>query len=484
MGVYVIKMPDIGEGIAEVELVEWHVKEGDAVVEDQVLADVMTDKATVQVPSPVHGKVLALGGRVGEVMPVGSALIRLEVEGPGNAAAEAEDDPGARAGATQEAAAQTVGSAHTAQARQQATEAAEESAASDTAAQQEAHAASASALVARAEPASSLAAAAGAHGRASLASVSSAPAPVATARPAARRGRPLASPAVRRRALEEGIDLRALTGTGPVGQVTHDDLDRWLQQGAAAPVARGTAGSGAYLGLAPREGVEEIPVVGLRRKIAQKMQESKRHIPHFTYVEELDVTELETLRERLNARWGETRGKLTLLPFLARAIVLAVREFPQMNARYDDDKGVVMRHAPVHLGVAAQTENGLMVPVLRHAEAHDLWSCAAEIRRLAQAAREGTAQRDELFGSTITLTSLGALGGIVSTPVINYPEVAIVGVNRVVERPVVLNGSVVVRKLMNLSSSFDHRVVDGMHAAEFIQCIRAYVECPSMLFVE
>src|SRR5690606_34484680 len=264
MGVYVIKMPDIGEGIAEVELVEWHVKEGDAVVEDQVLADVMTDKATVQVPSPVHGKVLALGGRVGEVMPVGSALIRLEVEGPGNAAAEAEDAPGARADA-----------------------APEESAASGTAAQEEAHAASASALVARAEPASSLAAAAGAHGRASLASVSSAPAPVATARPAARRGRPLASPAVRRRALEEGIDLRALTGTGPVGQVTHDDLDRWLQQGAAAPVARGTAGSGAYLGLAPREGVEEIPVVGLRRKIAQKMQESKRHIPHFTYVEEL-----------------------------------------------------------------------------------------------------------------------------------------------------------------------------------------------------
>lgn len=461
MGVYVIKMPDIGEGIAEVELVEWHVKEGDAVVEDQVLADVMTDKATVQVPSPVHGKVLALGGRVGEVMPVGSALIRLEVEGPGNAAAEAEDAPGARADA-----------------------APEEFAASDTAAQQEAHAASASALVARAEPASSLAAAAGAHGRASLASVSSAPAPVATARPAARRGRPLASPAVRRRALEEGIDLRALIGTGPVGQVTHEDLDRWLQQGAAAPVARGTAGSGAYLGLAPREGIEEIPVVGLRRKIAQKMQESKRHIPHFTYVEELDVTELETLRERLNAHWGETRGKLTLLPFLARAIVLAVREFPQMNARYDDDKGVVMRHAPVHLGVAAQTENGLMVPVLRHAEAHDLWSCAAEIRRLAQAAREGTAQRDELSGSTITLTSLGALGGIVSTPVINYPEVAIVGVNRVVERPVVLNGSVVVRKLMNLSSSFDHRVVDGMHAAEFIQCIRAYVECPSMLFVE
>lgn len=233
-----------------------------------------------------------------------------------------------------------------------------------------------------------------------------------------------------------------------------------------------------------REGVEEVPVVGLRRRIAQKMQESKRHIPHFTYVEEIDVTELEALRSRLNARWGDSRGKLTLLPFLVQAMVLAVREYPQMNARFDDENGTVFRHAAVHLGVAAQTDAGLMVPVLRHAEAHDLWSCASEIRRLADAARHGTAERDELAGSTITLTSLGALGGIVSTPVINRPEVAIVGVNRVVERPVVLGGAIVVRKMMNLSSSFDHRVVDGMHAAQFIQCIRGYLECPSMLFVE
>ena len=214
------------------------------------------------------------------------------------------------------------------------------------------------------------------------------------------------------------------------------------------------------------------------------MQESKRRIPHFTYVEEIDVTELESLRARLNALHGAERGKLTLLPFLARAMVLALREFPQINARYDDDAGVVTQYGAVHLGVAAQTPSGLMVPVLRHAETLDLWSCAAEVARLAEAARQGKAARDELSGSTITLTSLGALGGIVSTPVINHPEVAIVGVNRVVERPVFQAGQVVARKLMNLSSSFDHRVVDGMHAAEFIQCIRRYLECPALLFVE
>lgn len=289
---------------------------------------------------------------------------------------------------------------------------------------------------------------------------------------------------MRRRAQDEGIDLRAVTATGPAGQITHDDLDRWTQLGTTFPAVGAASAMGTSPGWARREGVEEVPVVGLRRKIAQKMQESKRHIPHFTYVEEIDVTELETLRRRLNERWGEARGKLTLLPFLARAMVLAIRDFPQMNARYDDDRGMVLRHAAVHLGVAAQTDAGLMVPVLRHAEAHDLWACAREIRRLADAVRAGSAQRDELSGSTITLTSLGALGGIVSTPVINYPEVAIVGVNRVVERPVVMEGGIVVRKMMNLSSSFDHRVVDGMHAAEFIQCIRGLLECPSMLFVE
>ncbi len=436
MGVYVIRMPDIGEGIAEVELVEWHVKEGEQVIEDQLLADVMTDKATVQVPSPVHGKVLALGGRVGEVMAVGSTLIQLEVEGAGNASGADHD---------------------------------RQAASSPVAGQPEVAAQVSSEARPKAMP----------EARAEEQAVV----------PRRQGGRPLASPSVRRRAQDEGIDLRAVQGTGSVGQITHEDLERWLQQGGAVPgtaAGAGTAGmAGAgYMSLARRDGVEEIPVVGLRRKIAEKMQISKRHIPHFTYVEEIDITELESLRGRMNDRWGAARGKLTLLPFLVRAMVLALKDFPQMNARYDDEKGVVQRYAPVHLGVAAQTDNGLMVPVLRHAESHDLWHCASEIRRLAEAVRDGSAKRDELSGSTITLTSLGALGGIVSTPVINHPEVAIVGVNRVVERPVVLDGVVVVRKMMNLSSSFDHRVVDGMHAAQFIQDIRSYLECPSMLFVE
>jgi 2-oxoisovalerate dehydrogenase E2 component (dihydrolipoyl transacylase) len=229
---------------------------------------------------------------------------------------------------------------------------------------------------------------------------------------------------------------------------------------------------------------ETIPVIGLRRKIAMKMQDAKRRIPHFSYIEEIDVTELEALRQTLNARWDGKRPRLTLLPLLVRAMVLAVREFPQINARFDDEVGVVTRHGAVHLGIATQTGNGLMVPVLRHAEALDLWACATEIARVAEAARAGKATREELSGSTITLTSLGALGGIANTPIINHPEVAIVGVNRMVERPVVRGGAIVVRQMMNLSSSFDHRVVDGADAAAFIQAVRGMLEAPGLLFVE
>ncbi|MGB6103985.1 MAG: dihydrolipoamide acetyltransferase family protein, partial [Pusillimonas sp.] len=297
------------------------------------------------------------------------------------------------------------------------------------------------------------------------------------ARPAGEK--PLASPAVRKRAWDLGISLQYVPATGAGGQITHSDLDGYL-----ARASMGAAVSNRLAAYAPRDDEQQVSVIGLRRKIAEKMQESKRRIPHFTYVEEVDVTELDALRSRLNAQWGAERGKLTILPLLARAMVLALRDFPQINARYDDQAGVVTRYAAVHLGVAAQTEAGLMVPVLRHAETLDLWACAAQIARLADAARSGQAARDELSGSTITLTSLGALGGIVSTPVINHPEVAIVGVNRMVERPVILGGAVVARKMMNLSSSFDHRVVDGMHAAEFIQKIRGYLECPAMLFIE
>jgi 2-oxoisovalerate dehydrogenase E2 component (dihydrolipoyl transacylase) len=441
MGVHVIKMPDIGEGIAEVELVAWNVKVGDTVVEDMNLADVMTDKATVEIPSPVHGKVLALGGKVGDVMAVGSELIRIEVEGAGNV---------------------------------------KEGGVAPTPA-----AAPAPAPKAAPAPASAVAPAP-AH-----APVAQAPAPAPKAAPArastgaqkitrAVGDKPIASPAVRNHAWDLGIDLQHVMGTGTAGRITHEDIEAYARQGTIG----GSGTTGGDPRYAQRADEEQIPVIGLRRKIAQKMQDAKRRIPHFTYVEEIDVTELETLRGKLNQKHGAARGKLTLLPFIMRAVVLAVREFPQMNARFDDEAGVVTRHAAVHLGMATQTEAGLMVPVLQHAETLDLWATAAEVARLAAGARTGKSAREELTGSTITITSLGALGGIVTTPVINLPEVAIVGVNRVVERPMIRDGLVVARKMMNLSSSFDHRVVDGIHAAEFVQVIRGYLETPATLFVE
>jgi len=444
MGVHVIKMPDIGEGIAEVELVAWHVKPGDAVTEDQSLADVMTDKAMVEIPSPVAGTVLALGGKLGEVMAVGSELIRIEVEGTGNVKAE----PAAAKGAA----------APRAPARQ---------------------AQAAPAAAARQQPAA-------------LETKPEAPAaspPTSVAAPLTRRPgeKPIASPAVRRRAWELGIELQFVPGSGTAGRITHEDLDAYVRQEVAVGHAARAPGRGApdsAARYAERNEEEAVPVIGLRRKIAKNMQEAKRRIPHFTYVEEIDVTELEALRAQLNAKWLAQRGRITLLPLLARAIVVAVREFPQVNARFDDDKGVVTRYSAVHIGIATQTDAGLMVPVLRHAEARDLWSAAAEIARLAEAARAAKAAREELLGSTITITSLGPLGGIVTTPVINHPEVAIVGVNRIVERPVMRGGAVVPRLMMNLSSSFDHRVVDGAVAARFVQALRGMLECPATLFAE
>lgn len=414
MGVHVIKVPDLGEGIAEVELVAWRVQPGDTVAEDQVLADVMTDKATVEIPSPVAGQVRVLGGAVGQLIAVGADLIRIDVADGGDVV---EAPPVA------------------------------------------APAPVAPAAAAMPAPAAAPAGPAGA--------------------PAA--GKVLAAPAVRRRASALGIDLRQVPGSGTGGLVVHADLDAWLTRGRIPATPAGTP--------APMRGVERndeeaVPVVGVRRRIAQRMQDAMRRIPHFTYVEEIDVTELEALRARLNAKGGAERAHLTLLPLLVRAIVLAVQRFPQLNARFDDQAGVLTRHGAVHVGIATQTEAGLMVPVLRHAEARDLWSSAAEIARLAQAARAGHATRDELSGSTLTVTSLGALGGIVSTPVINPPEVAIVGVNRIVLRPVMLGGAVVARQMMNLSSSFDHRVVDGQQAAEFVQALRTLLECPALLFVE
>ncbi|BEP67353.1 MULTISPECIES: dihydrolipoamide acetyltransferase family protein [unclassified Variovorax] len=404
MGTLTIKVPDLGEGIAEVELVAWRVQPGDTVAEDQVLADVMTDKATVEIPSPVAGRVVALGGEVGQQIAVGAELIRIDVAGGGEAQ----------------------------------------------------------------EPVPAVSAV-------SAAAPAAVPAPDERARPSA--SKPLAAPAVRHRASVLGIDLRQVPGSSADGRILHEDLDAWLlrRPGPPAPDAARYA---------ERNDEEAVPVTGVRRRIAQRMQDAMRRIPHFTYVEEVDVTELELLRARINERWGGERAHLTLLPLLVRAVVLAVPRFPQINARFDDEAGVLTRHGAVHVGIATQTAAGLMVPVLRHAEARDLWSSATEIARLADAARAGRATRDELSGSTLTVTSLGALGGIASTPIINAPEVAIVGVNRIVQRPVMLGGAVVARRMMNLSSSFDHRVVDGQLAAEFVQAVRASLECPALLFVE
>jgi 2-oxoisovalerate dehydrogenase E2 component (dihydrolipoyl transacylase) len=418
-----IKMPDIGEGIAEVELVAWHVEVGEHVSEDQILADVMTDKATVEIPSHVAGTVVSLDVSVGQVVAVGTPIIHIETM----AANPSADAPSSSAG-------------------------------------------SQVAVSRLPDPGNQVAT----------------PANLPVPPLGERRGtdehsansRPTASPAVRHRAAELGVDLGKVPGTGPAGRITQADLQASAHKYSTLDSTQSSNDEG-YKRLFTQE---SIPVIGLRRKIAQKMQEAKRRIPHFTYVEEIDVTELEVFRETLNQQFSASRGKLTLLPFLIRAMVLAVREHPEVNARYDDDAGVVTRFAAVHLGLATQTSGGLMVPVIRHAESLNFWDCARAIRQTSEAARAGKTSRDDLTGSTLTLTSLGALGGIVSTPVINHPEVAIVGTNRIVERPVILNRMVVARKMMNLSSSFDHRVVDGMDAAQFIQRIRRYLECPGTLF--
>ncbi|WP_313705821.1 dihydrolipoamide acetyltransferase family protein [Massilia sp.] len=465
MGIHVIKMPDLGEGIAEVEVVAWHVKPGDTVKEDQVLADVMTDKATVEIPSPVNGVVMALGGKLGEAMAVGAELIRLEVEGAGNYSGDKGGDKGADTTAARRQTAPAVSAqAATVDEFPPITVAQPETVVTTVTSEETAAPAHAAAPQAS-KPAAPAYTQGGGHGAA----------PAHHGRAAGEK--PLAAPAVRQRAWDMGIELQYVTGSGPAGRITHADLDAYVARGQK----KAAEGDRRYAVL---EGEQAMPLIGMRRKIAEKMQEAKRRIPHFTYVEEVDVTELEALRVQLNARYAGQRPKLTLLPLIMRAVVLAIRKYPSVNARFDDDANVVTTYNPVHLGIAAQTDAGLMVPVVRNAEARDPWSAAAEVARLAEAARSGKALREELSGSTITITSLGALGGIVTTPVINRPEVAIVGVNRIIDKPVILNGAMVARKIMNLSSSFDHRVIDGMVAAEFIQTIRGYLECPATLFAE
>jgi 2-oxoisovalerate dehydrogenase E2 component (dihydrolipoyl transacylase) len=424
VGRFVFKLPDLGEGTAEAEIVAWHVKVGDVVAEDAPLVDMLTDKATVEMTSPVAGKLIELNGAPGDMAAVGGPIAIFEVEGAGNAA------PAERA-APAEAPRQPVA---------EVVEAPE----------------------AQPPPASP---------------APSAPAP-ASARviPLRAEGeKPLASPAVRRRAEDLGIKLNHVAGTGPAGRVTHEDLDAFIAG----------AGSGAAVStLARRTAVEEVKVIGMRRAIARQMQESKRRIPHFAYVEEVDMTELEELRVHLNATKRDDQPKLTLLPFIMRALARVLPAYPQINARFDDEAGVVHRHAGVHIGIATQTTSGLVVPVVRHAEALDVWAAATEVARVAEIARSGKGSKDELSGSTITITSLGPLGGIATTPVINHPEVAIIGPNKIVDRPVVRQGQITVRKMMNLSSSFDHRVVDGYDAAEFIQRVKAMLEHPATLFMD
>lgn len=433
----IIKLPDVGEGIAEAELVEWHVKVGDIVREDDLLAAVMTDKATVEIPSPVEGEVTWVGAEVGDTVAIGSAIVKLKVAGEGGAAAEQSvaDEGAQEAPADKPAAPPAPPKAE-----------------------------KPTAPAAAAKPASP---------------PQPVPKPVrADAAPAQRRApgeKPLASPAVRLKAREAGVDLRQVQGTGPAGRITHQDIDAFLLRGPE-PTRGG--------GLVEQSAVTEVKVVGLRRRIAEKMALSKSRIPHITIVEEVNVSPLEDLRATLNKKPTPERPKLTLLPFLMRAMVKALAEQPALNALYDDDAGIVRQHAAINIGIATQTPTGLIVPVVKHAEARDLWGCGIELARLAERGRDGTATRDELTGSTITITSLGALGGIATTPVINYPEVAIVGVNKMVVRPVWDGTTFVPRKMMNLSSSFDHRVIDGWDAAVFVQRLKELLESPATLFVD
>ena len=427
MGVYSIRLPDVGEGVAEAELVEWHVKVGDTVLEDDIVGAVMTDKAAVEIPTSVTGVVSWLGGEIGDIIAVGSELIRVEVEGEGNV--DADQPPPDN----------------------QVVEKQEPEVAAGSSPPPEPEKTKPPAAVAEvAEPV--------------------APAALTTAQPAG--SKPLAAPSVRKRARDLGIDLRSVSGSGPAGRIVNDDLDN--HNGNPTVVG----------GRVPNTSVEQIKMVGLRRVIAGKMSQSKRQIPHITIVEEIDVTSLEQTREELNASYEADRGKLTVLPFIMRAVVEAVREQPVINSIYDDEAEIIHQHGGVHIGIATQTDNGLMVSVVKHCEVRSLWDNASEVSRLAGACRDGSANREELSGSTITITSLGPLGAIATTPIINHPEVAIVGVNKMVTRPFWDGQQFVPRKMMNISCSFDHRVVDGWDAAVMVQKLKALLEKPAMLLVE
>ena len=430
MAKFTFKMPDVGEGVAEAEIVEWHVKVGDQVEEDQHLVDVMTDKATIDIESPVSGKVLEVAGELGDTIAIGAMLLVIEVEGEVEVEADAAES--------------ALAPAPKAEAVEERIEV-ENSDASDA---DDAMAADPAPAPAQPTP----------------------PAP----EPAASHAKVLASPAVRKRAKDLGIDL-AQVKPADDGRVRHGDLDQFL--------AYNSGGGFSQAGQARAD--EAIKVIGLRKRIAQNMSAAKRHIPHFTYVEECDVTELERMRGDLNGARGD-KPKLTLLPLLITAICRKLPDYPMINARYDDEAQVITRHGTVHLGMATQTPNGLIVPVIRDAQGMNLWQLAREIARLAEAARTGSAKSEELSGSTLTITSLGPLGGVATTPVINRPEVAIIGPNRIIERPMFVTDAqggerIEKRKLMNISISCDHRVVDGYDAASFIQEVKSLLETPVLL---
>ena len=425
MGKFEFKMPDIGEGVVEGEIVEWMVAVGDTVKEDDPILSVMTDKATVEIPSPCDGTVASIVGDAGDILPVGGVCIVFDVDGEGNAsqASEPVEEQPAAKEEQPEPVAETK----------------------------------------QPEPAPAPAAA-------------TAAAPVARAAGT----KALASPAVRQRARAASIDLQLVAGSGPAGRISHADLDRHIAGGASAATPSMPMGGAAKVA---RNGTEDIKVIGLRRKIADGMMSSYSTIPHFSYFEEVDVTELEALRQHLNATRPEGAPKLTYLPFIMQALVKALAQRPECNAVYDDDVGVVTRHEAVNLGIATQTDRGLYVPVVKHVEAMDIWQSAAEMMRVTQATRDGKAGVDDLSGSTFTITSLGRLGGLGATPIINKPEVGILGVHNAKDRAVVHNGHVVVRRIMNLSSSWDHRVVDGHDGASLVQLVKSYLEHPATIFM-
>ncbi|MFC4724733.1 dihydrolipoamide acetyltransferase family protein [Glycocaulis abyssi] len=448
MSEYKYKLPDVGEGVVEAEIVEWHIKEGDKVTEDQHILDVMTDKATVEIPCAVNGVVKKIVGAPGDVLPVGTEILVIEIDG---SPPTEEEAPAPEVKEEAKPAADPEKGKALAEGPDRTADKSEDPAGGKQA-------------VPPAKPA--------------------APAPKTSAAAPARPSgeRPLASPAVRQRALEADIDLSAVPGTGPAGRITHADMDDFIASGGR--LASKVGGSASGPSRSPRTGVKEEKVIGLRRKIAQNMAAAKRTIPHITYVDEIDLTALEDLRAHLNATRKDGQPKLTLIPFLVAAMTRALPQFPQANAHFDTEESVLTKYEGIHCGIATATPNGLMVPVIRHAEALDLWQIADEVKRLADACRDGKATKEELSGSTITITSLGAIGGLVSTPVINLPETAIIGVNKMQVLPRYDEaGRVVPRKIMNLSSSFDHRIVDGYEAALLVQALKGYLENPATLFM-